>query len=298
VTVRRLLIAVVILVVPPCLFAQAADAIGKIDELHDLARYEEGRTLALGAAAAAGAAEQAELYWRASRATLELGDAAEDRRESREVILGYFELGERYADMAIAADPRNKLGYFWKSANIGRRGQVKGLLNALAAVVSMRDLLVKDLSLDPGHPDAYHVLGALHRELPGSPLSFGDADAAVSLGRMAVDLHAEAFAAGRVKAFNYSYSLYLAKSLWERNWSAANRASGRQKKQAAWQAAKTPLEKGSAYEATVQFGAVSDRVEARGIVTWIIAELSKMTTRTAGQDSDLAEARGTLAGWK
>ena len=295
---RRLSMAAVILVVPQCLFAQAADAIRMIDELHELGQYEESRTLALGAVATASAVEKDELYWRAARAVVGLGDAAEDRKESRDAILSIFEQGERYADMAIAADPQNSLGYYWKSANIGRWGQVKGILSSLAAAAPMRELLVKDLSLDAGHPEAYHVLGTLHRELPGSPLSFGNADAAVSLGRMAVDLHAEAFAAGRVKAFNYSYSLYLAKSLWKRNWSAANRASGRQKKQAAWQAAKTPLERGSAYEAAVQLGAVSDRAEARQIVTWIIAELSKMTTRTAGQDSDLAEARGTLAGWK
>jgi outer membrane biogenesis lipoprotein LolB len=78
----------------------------------------------------------------------------------------------------------------------------------------------------------------------------------------------------------------------------ANRTSGQRKNQAVWQAVKTPLEKGSAYEATVQLKAVSDREEAREIVTWIIAELSKMTARTAGQDSNLAEARETLAEWK
>ena len=59
-----------------------------------------------------------------------------------------FEKGQEYADQAIAADPQNNLGYYWKSSNIGRWGQVKGILNSLFKAGPMRDLLLKDLSLD------------------------------------------------------------------------------------------------------------------------------------------------------
>ena len=200
--------------------------------------------------------------------------------------------------MAIAANPQNNLGYYWKSSNIGRWGQVKGILNSLFKAAPMKELLVKDLSLDANHPDAYFVLGQLYRELPGSPLSFGDSDAAVSLGRMAVDLRVQAVKSGKEKELSYGYYLQLAKSLWKRNLSAAKRASGLAKKQAAWESAKTPLEKGSAYEATLQLKAVSDREEARELVNWMIAELSKIGSRTAGQDDDLKEAKETLAEWQ
>jgi len=293
-----MLIVALTLLVPLCLSAAAADTLAKIDELHDQGKYGEARTLALDAAASAGPAEKAELYWRASRETLELGDEAEDRGEAKDAILKIFEKGQEYADIAIAAYPQNNLAYYWKSSNIGRWGEVKGILNSLAKAKPMKELLEKDLSLDQSHPDAYHVLGALYRLLPGSPISFGDVDAAVSLGRMAVDLRAKAVQAGKEKALNYSFSLYLAKSLWKRNLSAEKRAASQAKKQAAWQSAKTPLEKGSAYEATVQLAAGSDREEARQIVNWIIAELSKVASRTAGQDTDLADAKETLAEWK
>jgi hypothetical protein len=295
---RRLLIVVVALLMPLCLSAMAVDTIEKIDGLHDQGNYEEARTLALEAASSASQAEKAELYWRAARETLELGDAAEDRKESKDAILKYFEKGQEFADMAIAADPQNNLAYYWKSSNIGRWGEVKGILNSLAKAKPMKELLEKDLSLDASHPDAYHVLGALYRLLPGSPISFGDIDAAVSLGRMTVDLRAKAVQAGKEKGPNYSFSLYLAKSLWKRNLSIEKRTAGQAKRQAAWQSAKTPLEKGSAYEAAVQLKAVSDRDEAREIVNWIIAELSKIPSRTAGQDGDLADAKETLAEWK
>lgn len=294
---RRVLIPVFLILVPLCLFA-ASDAAKKVDALHDQGKYAEARAAALEAVGAAGAAEKAELYWRAARETLELGDAAEDAGQAKDAILKIFEEGEKYADLAIAADPQNNLAYYWKSSNIGRWGQVKGILNSLFKAAPMRELLVKDLSLDANHPDAYHVLGQLYRELPGAPLSFGNTDAAVSLGRMAVDLRAKAVQAGTEKEPNYGFILHLGKTLWKRNLSVEKRTAGQAKKLAAYQAAKTPLEKGSAFEGTLTLKAVSDRDEARELLNGIVAELSKMPGRTAGQDDDLQEARDTLAEWK
>ncbi len=295
---RRLLIIAVTLLVPLCLSAQASDTIARIDELHDQGKHEEARTLALEAVPSASPAEKAELYWRASRETLDLGDDAEDRKESKDAILKIFEKGQEYADLGIAADPQNNLPYYWKSSNIGRWGQVKGILDSLFKAGPMRELLLKDLSLEANHPDAYYVLGQLYRELPGFPLSFGDPDAAVSLGRMAIDLRTQAVRSGEEKEPSYGFYVQLAKSLWKRNFTAAKRAAVAQKKQAAWQSAATPLAKGSAYEATVQLSEGTDREEARQIVNWVIAELSGMASRTAGQDSDLTEAKETLAEWK
>ena len=128
---RRMLIIALTLLVPLCLSAAAADTLAKIDDLHDQGKYAEARTLALEAVASAGPAEKAELYWRASRETLDLGDEAEDRGEAKDAILKIFEKGQEYADMAIAANPQNNLAYYWKSSNIGRWGEVKGILNSL-----------------------------------------------------------------------------------------------------------------------------------------------------------------------
>jgi hypothetical protein len=296
---RRLLIIAIMILAPICVFAAVSDTIAKIDTLHDQGKYEEARTLALDAVGSASAAEKAELYWRASRETLELGDAAEDNKAAKDALLKIFEQGEKYADMAIAADPQNNLGYYQKSSNIGRWGQVKGILNSLFKAPEMRELLVKDLSLNASHPDAYSVLGQLYRELTtAGPLSFGNIETAVSLGRMAIDQRTKAVLAGTEKQPNYNFYLQLAKSLWKRNLTAEKRTAGQAKKLVAFQAAKTPLEKGSAYEGTLELKATSDREEAREIANWIIAEMSKMASRTAGQDDDLQETRDTLAEWK
>jgi hypothetical protein len=115
---------------------------------------------------------------------------------------------------------------------------------------------------------------------------------------MGIDMRAKAVQAGTEKELNYNFYLQLAKTLYKRNLTAAKRTAGQAKNLAAFQAAKTPLEKGAAYEGTLALKAMSDREEAREIATWIIAELSKISNRTAGQDDDLQETRETLAEWK
>ena len=186
---RRFLI--VLLVFFPLGFAYADDspAADQADSLNDKGMYAEAGSLLKAALPdAPGGKERAELYWRAARETLELGDAAEADKKPQADILALFTEGEGYADKAIAADPQNDQGYFWKSANMGRWGQVKGILDSLSKAAPMRDLLVKEISLNPERSEPYFVLGQLFREVPGWPVSFGNTDAAVSLGRKAVEM--------------------------------------------------------------------------------------------------------------
>ena len=130
----------------------------------------------------------------------------------------------------------------------------------------MKDLLVKELSLNPDRTDAYYVLGQLYRELPGWPVSFGNLDAAVSLGRKAVDMRQAQVQSGAEKELVYNFSTELAKTLYKRNWSAANRLAEQKNKAAKLAAAATPLDKGSLYEATIVLKDMSDR--RGGAVPW------------------------------
>jgi tetratricopeptide (TPR) repeat protein len=246
---------------------------------------------------ASGDREQAELYWRAARETLELGDLAEKAGKPQADVLAVFTEGQGYAEKAIASDPQNDLGYYWKSANIGRWGQVKGVLNALSMSGPMRDLLVKELSLNPDRTDAYYVLGELYRELPGWPVSFGNVDAAVSLGRKAVEARQAQVENGVEKELVYNFYTELAKTLHKRNWSAATRAAEQKNKASKLASAATPLDRGSLYEATISLQDVSDRVEARALVQWVVEELQKAPFITAPQKKDLQKAKDALKGW-
>jgi hypothetical protein len=294
---RWMLTAVLLLLPLGSAIADTAAIAAQADSLHDAGKYLEARTLVLDAAGAASGKEKAELYWRAARETLELGDIAEKEGKRQADILAVFSEGQGYADKAIAADPGTDLAYYWKSANIGRWGQVRGILDSLMKAQPMKDLLVKDLSINPERSDAYFVLGQLYRELPGWPVSFGDMAAAVSLGRKAVDLRQGQVETGMEKEIQYNFSTELAKTLWKRNWSAATRGkelAGRKGKAAS---AATPLEKGSYYEASIAVNEVSDREEAKSLVQWVVSQLGGMSDLTAGQKKDLQKAKDVLKGW-
>lgn len=293
----RLTVTAILLVIP--LAFAAADmstVLADADGLHDTGSYAEAAKLLLGSATASSGAELAELYWRAARETLELGDIAEKAGKPQADVLAVFVEGEGYADKAITADPRNDLGYYWKSANIGRWGQVKGVVNSLFKAGPMRDLLVKELSLNPDRTDAYYVLGQLYRELPGV-ISFGNVDAAVSLGRKAVDAREAQVQKGQEKELVYNFYTELAKTLYKRNWSAATRAAEQKNKAAKLSSAVSPLEKGSLYEATTTLKDMSDRDEARALVQWVIGELEKVPLLTAAQKKDQGKATNVLKGW-
>jgi hypothetical protein len=292
--------AAALLLVFPVAFA-AADAtkvLADADGLHDRGEYAEAAKLLLDSVSSTtGGKEQAELHWRAARETLELGDIAEKAGKPTADVLALFIEGEGYADKAIAADPRNDLAYFWKSANIGRWGQVKGVLNALFKAASMKDLLVKELSLNPERSEPYYVLGELYRELPGWPVSFGNLDAAVSLGRMAVDMRRAQAEKGVEKELAYNFFTELAKTLYKRNWSTAARAAEQKNKSAKLAAASTPLDKGAVYEGTVTLKEQSDRDEAKSLVQWVVNELQNAQSLTAPQKKDLQKAKDVLKGW-
>ena len=293
----RLTVTAILLVVPLAFAAaDVSTVLADADALHDRGSYAEAANLLLGSAAASSGIEQAELYWRAARETLELGDIAEKEGKPQADVLAVFVEGEGYADKAIAADPRNDLGYYWKSANIGRWGQVKGVVNSLFKAGPMRDLLVKELSLNPDRTDAYYVLGQLYRELPGV-VSFGNVDAAASLGRKAVDAREAQVQKGQEKELVYNFYTELAKTLYKRNWSAATRAAEQKNKAGKLSSAVSPLEKGSLYEATTTLKDMSDRDEARALVQWVIGELEKIPMLTAPQKKDQGKAKNVLKGW-
>ena len=296
---HKLLTIVCLLSLPAfVLCADFKDIVTQADDLHDQGKYADARALLLDAVnQTADGKEQAELYWRASRETIELGDIAEKAKKPTDEVLGFFVKGEGYADKAIASDPDNDLGYFWKSANVGRWGQVKGVFNALGKVPEIRDLLLKVLSINPDRSDAYFVLGQFYREPPGWPISFGNTDWAVSLGRKAIDLNKEQVQAGKERDNSYAFLKELAKTLHNRGWSAANRRSEQKHKAEKYAVAKPPFEKNCYYEGFVTLKDMSDAEEAKEIVHQVVDSMEKLPNPTANQMKDLQEAKDLLKSW-
>ena len=241
--------------------------------------------------------EQAELYWRLARSTLEIGYLLEDEGASSNELLETFVEGEGYADRAIELDPNNHNGYYWKSANTGRWGEIKGILNALFKAKPMRDLLNQALEIYPEHPASFYVLGIMYERVPGWPLSFGNSDYSVSLGRKAVDANKAEFETGLAYEIKLDYYLDLARHLYKRNWNVRKRNREQSKKAERYAEANDVLEKNYYYEGVVRIPDMTDREEAMELIEWVIEEFEALPWLRRSQRLDLDGAREDLRTW-
>jgi tetratricopeptide (TPR) repeat protein len=237
--------------------------------------------------------ERAEVYWRLSRVTLELGEQAEDRNAPEGEVLDIYHQGEQYGIQAVEADPNNHLGYYWQSANVGKWGQRKGILNSLFKAAPMRDLLHQAIEVEPNHADSYYVLGQLYAEVPGF-ISFGNDDYAVSLARLSIDLHEAEMETGVADEIEYDYYIQLASHLIQRNWDEGKREREQDKKRDRYEDADDVLERGWYYEGIIEIPDQSDREEAEELLNSMIALLRAKPDRTSGNERQLERALGLL----
>jgi tetratricopeptide (TPR) repeat protein len=279
-------------------FSDVQDIAGRADKLNEEENYKEEKNVLLDSLETVrGDSDSAELYWRLARATLNIGDETEKSGAGPDMLLEIFEEGESYASRSIELDPGNHLGYFWKSANIGRWGQIKGVLNALRKADKMKDLLETAVTLKPDHAVSFYVLGQLYDQVPGFPISFGNADYSVSLGRKAIELHEEQYRNGTEKKFDYDYYNELAKHLYKRNWTLIKRKREHGKKNDKHKAETGILGKSIYYEGTIKIKNITDREEARDLLEWVITELEGASDRTKEQNDNLKEAKETIDSW-
>ncbi|MFP4113007.1 MAG: hypothetical protein ACOC2Y_02215 [Spirochaetota bacterium] len=270
-------------------------AIEEADALYEDDRPAEAVAVLEDARSTArGGPELAEVFWRLSRATLSVGERLADASAETESILATYEEGEQYGVRAVESDPSNHLGYYWQSANIGKWGQTKGILDSLFRAGPMRDLLKQAITMEPDHADSYYVLGQLYAQVPGF-ISFGNVDYAVSLGRKSVDLHEADLVSGAEDEVRHDFYIQLASHLIQRNWDARRRSREQENKARSFARTDDVLERGRHYEGTVEIPDRSDREEAEELLLDMIRRLEAIGDRTAGQEDELEDARELLA---
>ena len=239
--------------------------------------------------------ERARIYWRLSRDTLNVADGEKAKGESSETLLALYKKWESYADQAIAADPSNPKGYFWKAGNMGRWGQTRGIMVSLSLADPIRKLVTRAAELNPNAGDPWFVLGQLYDQVPGFPFSFGNVIWAVSLGRKAIDARKAEVAQGVERDVPYDYYVQLARHLMKRNWSAAQRSNEQSGEAARYNSISDVVEKNDYYEGAAEIPSGSDRDEARQISRRVISQLEAKSDRTKKDDTDLKNARETLS---
>jgi len=104
-----------------------------------------------------------ESLWQLSRLYYALGDETTDKNQKIE----YYEKGQKMAEDLIKLNNNNPEGHFWLGVNLGRIGQVRGVMKSLSLVPTIRREFEKALELDPEHTGAMDGLAVLYYELPG-----------------------------------------------------------------------------------------------------------------------------------
>lgn len=95
---------------------------------------------------------------------LTYGDVVVKNKDEK---LRAYEEGRDIAKKAIELNPKNPDVHFWYTANIGRWGQVRGVLKSFFLISQIKDQLNLILALDPKYVPAFDVYGVLYYELPG-----------------------------------------------------------------------------------------------------------------------------------
>ena len=293
---RRLLSAAIICLSAISMASAGFDAAHSDRLFYNLHGYDEDLAYLEDALEDASSDEEkAAILWRLSRTVLTITDGIEGK-DAR--LAGYAE-SEGYADqsLSLAETPD---GYFWKASAIGRTGQVNGPLNSLMKARPMLELCLKvqdDFGCDMS--DCWYVMGLLYNQLPGSPISFGNKEYAISYMRRCIDTQDTA---NRLNLANY---LELAQQLHDRNWDAGKRTRELDRMKASYDSNTVPSEKMKFYEgkdgssgrpfySTVTLGSMSDAQEAVMLCQYALALYSIWPEPLASDDERKAEIEGFL----
>jgi tetratricopeptide (TPR) repeat protein len=242
--------------------------------------------------------DKAEIYWRLARVQVNLGDKAEGDSNKLEI----YDLGLEYANKSIELF-NNPLAHLWKSSNVGRIGQTKGILKSLSAANDMRDDLriIFDEFNDLENSEAWYVLGMLYNTVPGGFISFGNNNYGISYYRRAIDTIPS----------NVIYPNHFKETaivLYDRNWNKNKRTKEFKSLNSDWKKESKPYDKYAYYEgmdsgkntpyySSVPINKMSDRQEAVMLLNYAVAKYNVWPTHTAKEIESIAEIKDLISKW-
>jgi tetratricopeptide (TPR) repeat protein len=105
-----------------------------------------------------------EAWWRLARARYYAGDRENDQTKKTKL----FQSGVEAAKKAIAADTTRVEGHFWLGANQGEYADLKGALQSLGLVKTIRREFEAALAINPAYENGaiYSALGQIDLNLP------------------------------------------------------------------------------------------------------------------------------------
>jgi tetratricopeptide (TPR) repeat protein len=149
-------------------FSQSAEElIAKADALYD--RMQDMETaeeaLAFYRDALLVADNKYEAYWKIARVLYYIGEHKEKKKDRQNT----FAQGVYHAEKAMALEPEQPDGYYWRGVNNGKYGETRGVLKSLSLVkpikADMNKVIELNRAYEDGGPD--RVLGRVYLKLPG-----------------------------------------------------------------------------------------------------------------------------------
>ena len=125
------------------------------------AAFQPAEALRHYEAAIALDSSNAEAWGKASRASVDIGEAEKDKDRQREL----FRQGERFARRAVALDSTSAENQFHLARALGRTALSVGVRERVKYAVEIRERALAALAIDPNHPGALHVLGMWNAEV-------------------------------------------------------------------------------------------------------------------------------------
>ncbi len=242
--------------------------------------------------------EKAEVYWRLARVQVSLGDKAENKDEKIKI----FSKGLEYANKSIELTD-NTNAHLWKSSNVGRIGQTKGVLNSLSAASDMRTdlkIIINDFK-DLNSSETWYVMGSLYTLVPGGIISFGNKSYGISYFRIAVDTIP-------TNVIYPNHYKELAIALYNRNWDKNKRTKEFKKLNSSWNKANNLYDKYAYYEgkekgtnipyySSVALSKMSDRQEAVMLLNYAIAKYNAWPTHNESEVEAIEEIKALKSQW-
>jgi tetratricopeptide (TPR) repeat protein len=102
-----------------------------------------------------------EALWRASDVAVILGEFASPRARRDSL----YDVGERYARRAVAANAGGAHGHFVLAQALGRKALTVSLLDRARYAMEIRDHALTAIRIDPRHAPAHHVIGMWHQNV-------------------------------------------------------------------------------------------------------------------------------------
>jgi len=103
-------------------------------------------------------------WWRLARVRYYIADREKDQTRKTRM----FQTGIEAAKKAVASDPKRVEGHFWLAANQGEYADLRGALQSLGLVKTIRKEFEAALAIDPAYENGaiYSALGQIDLNLP------------------------------------------------------------------------------------------------------------------------------------